>query len=371
MEQSKFFCHYPFVAMNVYRGRADPCCMFSPKNNITVKEYSTHPEIIEVKKSLFQGQAPHQCRRCVEQEQVSGTSFRLLGNSFHPERTKEVLEHGSDYNNIKHLSVILGNTCNLQCLPCGESSFIRWQELHDLGYDKRIPMTYKYDDFSDFLEINFETLTLTGGEPFYDKSCLRFLETLVELGRSRLIRLDINTNLTNITPEYLDYLECNFQEVLLKGSIDGIGAVNDYLRYPSQWHEIERTVDAILARPKIKFVVTTALSNLSLLRYYELFSWAIDRGIKDLFISQVNEDPLIYSNIPETLTAELGKKYHFLSLMPGLSDRAQYVIDACQKICQNPAYKKEVDLVQYLDLHDQRRGTDWREIWPKLAEIIS
>jgi sulfatase maturation enzyme AslB (radical SAM superfamily) len=347
---------------------ARPCCNFTSQP-ISLDDYESNPIIIDIKQKLFQGIQPKECTRCAETEKLSGKSFRTLANEFHPHYTQQILDNDDTYSLIQTVNVVGSNKCNLKCLPCYQGSYVRDKELFKLGLIENKPRVRKLENISKIINSNITHITLCSGEPFYDLDSWNLLQALAETGQSKQIRLDINTNLTNITNEKLDFLSCNFNSVLIKGSIDGVGSVNDYLRYPSQWHIIEKSVDLILSRPEISFVVTTALSNLSLLRYHELFAWCQSKKIYDCFITQVtNPKPLSCNNLPKKTKQNLNFLYQDLKKIPGLSDRSNYVLDMCQALCRHDSdYDFNIkELYAFLNLHDDYRITDWKTVFPEL-----
>jgi len=372
MSESNFFCHLPFISMDTDGQHARPCCAFRSQP-ILLDDYESNPIIIDVKQKLFRGITPKECMKCVETEKLSGKSFRTLANEFHPHYTQEVLDHDDTYSSLQTVNVVGSNICNLKCLPCYGSSYVRDKELFQLKLIKNLPQVKKLEHISKIIKSGIKHITLCAGEPFYDRDSWNLLQALTATGQSKQIRVDINTNLTHITDEKLDFLSHNFNSVWIKGSIDGIGAVNDYLRYPSQWHTIEKSVDLILSRPEISFLVTTALSNLSLLRYYELFAWCESKKIFNRFITQVTHPKLLScNNLPDTTKQNLKIIYQDLKSTSGLSDRTSYALEICQTLCQKNDINQNfnmIELSEYLDLHDNHRGTNWRTVFPELTDI--
>jgi sulfatase maturation enzyme AslB (radical SAM superfamily) len=368
--QQDFFCHLPFVSVLTNGITAAPCCKFQSKSPIPLDNYNTHPEIIEVRKLLFDGTAPAQCATCVLEEKQSGKSFRTLANDFHPDLSKEVKAHNAKYINLRFVDVVGSNICNLQCLPCESSSFKRSQELYELGFRPTIPIVQNIENIRKIADLPIESLTLCAGEPFYDKQTWNLLELVVQKTKSRRIRLDINTNLTGITVDRLQWLESNFDQIWIKGSIDGLGNTNDYLRYPSKWHVILESVDMILSRPQVNFVITTALSNLSLLTYPTFINHFLSKGVRDFFISQVTHPQVLNcSNLPEHLKTKVRSDLESLAARSDLTDRTRDAIDLCINLCLDDYAWTPKPLTEFLDAHDELRHSNWRQTWPQLAGL--
>ena len=266
------FCSLPFNAIHILNnGAAAPCCVFEPTKKVSINEYFSNPELLTVKESFIKGVFPPQCKNCEKSEKINNTSFRKLNSLFDSEE-QTIKSVGVSYNKIKHLSVMTSNVCNLKCLPCMGSSYIRMVELERLKIQPAGTVVnlneLTKDAIDEIIKLDsVETLTLAGGEPFVDKVAIEFIDKLINCGLSKNIRIDINTNLTMITLDSIEKLKNNFKQVYIKGSIDGVNEVNNYLRYPSKWQDI---VDAVKLIKSIKnnnldFVVTTAMSNLSLM----------------------------------------------------------------------------------------------------------
>jgi sulfatase maturation enzyme AslB (radical SAM superfamily) len=366
---SDFFCQLPFVAMDTDGKSAKPCCVWTGPY-MPLKGYETNPKLIEIKNKLFKGESPNECNTCVKQEMLTKKSFRILANEFHPTISEEILAHDASYSSIRNVQIVGSNVCNLQCLPCLDSSFKRSKELHDIGFINQMPKLRTISDIDLIANLDdIEQLTLCSGEPFYDKNSLRLLDLLVQNGKSRRLRLDINTNLTCITQDRMNYLVENFNRVLIKGSIDGIHEAHEYLRYPSSWQEIQESVEILMSMPDVEFVVTTALSNLSLLGYTDLMKHLLDMGVKYFFISNVASPAVLSSsNLPTQLKHEICQQLIDLKETTTLSDRAINSLDTCINICNNTHPWTPDPLINFLQKHDNFRKTNWRKIWPKLAE---
>jgi sulfatase maturation enzyme AslB (radical SAM superfamily) len=367
---TNFFCHLPFVAIQTNGQTAKPCCVWSGPD-MPLDGYDKNPQLLNAKKQLFKGEAPTECKKCVLEEANSGKSFRTLANQFHPHLSQEVLAETPSYSCIKQVNVVGSNVCNLMCLPCTNSSYKRSKELYDIGIHSQMPIHLNISNLEEIIKLeNLEQIVLCSGEPFYDKNSLRLLDLLIKTGQSRNLRLDINTNLTAVSRQQMDYLVENFNQVLIKGSIDGIYGIHEYLRYPSSWQEIHQAVDMLLSIPKIHFVILTALSNLSLLGYVDLVRYFLNLGVEDFFISSVtNPKALHNANLPRDLKHQTLKNLIELKNTAGITAQLINCIDACINICQNDHQWDSQLLADFMQRHDDVRGTNWRNTWPSLAEF--
>jgi sulfatase maturation enzyme AslB (radical SAM superfamily) len=370
------FCSLPFNSIHIdMTNRAMPCCVFRPKSKINLKDYQNSKELQEVKASFIQRKFPEQCKSCEVNEKLNNASFRMLNDLFDSDE-ENIRKIGVSYSNIKNVSIVTSNICNLKCMPCTMGcSYPRTEELKKLKIFPNIkPKSLIIIDETSIQEIDelikfesMEQLTFAGGEPFIDGVTFDIIDKLIDAGLSKNIRLDINTNLTKVTAEKIEKIKENFKDVFIKGSIDGVGEVNDYLRYPSRWADILDAIK-IIKGFDCEFVITTAMTNLSLIRYYELLEWSIDNGILDMFQSVVTNVPkLIPTNLPHEIKSNLLSRYLNLR-KENFSEKTLLVLESCISICQSTNDYNISKTIEFLKKHDDLRKTDYSKVWPELKK---
>jgi len=374
-----YFCSKPFASMQVHNEFAvAPCCIWiddKVNNKVeTFDTYFTSDQIKDVQQKLINNQPPHQCMSCYDQEKRSGHSLRTISEEFESlEQQIRSQAKSYPYFDIQDIQIVTSNICNLKCLPCGGPSYIRLVELQKMGM---LDYTPKMSSINlDAILRNLKSLTslnnisFIGGEPFADKITFKIIDQLIETGQSKNIRVDMNTNLTLCTRENLSKLRDNFKEVMIRGSIDGVGEINDYLRYPSVWNEIDQVVDLIYEL-EIPFIVTTALTNLSLLKYDQVIDWAKQKGIQDLFLSKVvTPKPQAFDQLPTKLKMQMREKFLKLRSQDH-TNRTHAAIDACIDICSKIDDEEPdmFNLINLLDKHDKFRNTNFQTLWPELND---
>lgn len=367
-----FFCSFPFTHIQIDQtGDVSPCCVWQSNKKETLDTYFASDQITQVQQQLINNQVPPQCQRCHSEETRSGHSFRTLNQSF--ENAESAIRsqiQNYPHFEIKSVQILTSNICNLMCLPCVGSSYIRDVELKKLNLINYTPKLSLFDSGKDLSSLkSLKHISFLGGEPFADKITFQLIDQLIASGQSKQLRIDLNTNLTLCTEENLLKLRDNFQEVFIKGSIDGVGEINEYLRYPSVWNDIEHAVDLII-KLEIPFVITTALSNLALLKYDQLVAWATQKGIDDLFISKVlNPSVLAFDLLPKKLKTQLHEKFVNLHNQDCHSNRTQTALDACIDICSKTDKIHDMSaLITWLEKHDQLRNTNFQKLWPELND---
>lgn len=375
-----FFCQLPWTSMMVeYTWQAKPCCKFQVAYDLST--YQQNPELISVKKQLLQGQAPSQCNACVHDEATTGNSFRLLHNKFDSIETSIKEQNDPEALCLTNLAITTSTICNLKCLPCEGGSFVRDLELHKLGFKKNMPVKGLSENLNRLPEnyLLFDTvevITFTGGEPFYDNITFEFLENIVKnVKNHKKISIHINTNMTHITKEKLDFLVTNFKKITIKASIDGIGPVNDYLRYPSNWNTIAQHLELVKTYADITLLMTSTVTNLSLMRMYEVIKFCIENKYSLFFLPVSSPSVLQPNHLPSQIKHKLLTIYQELKTQYSgkIFDTTEWCIDTAINICSNEfeSVLTVKDTIAWCQRHDELRKTDLFQVFPELLEYQS
>ncbi len=272
--------------------------------------------LCRVRKNMLAGiETPEVCGRCIREEAAGLISRRILERakiSFgRAEAELQTRLDGSllDYRNSLHtFDLRFGNICNLRCLMCWPGASSAWyqewfetrhqgfkdgEESHRLVRDTngRIQLDsdfYNWPEKESFwrelqASIPFiRELHFSGGEPLLIKKHYALLRELVEQGRAAEIMLDYNSNITVLPDEALE-LWSKFKKVTIGASVDGFGKVNDYIRFPSKFQQIEsnlRKLDA--TSDNIQIWITTTVQALNILYFTDLLQWLIESGFRKI-----------------------------------------------------------------------------------------
>lgn len=268
----KYACRYPLKAVHIFPNTKDtPCCrfhqMYLKDNDVsTIQNYDNMFSSIRnnMLTSPIQG-----CEKCYEQDgrgidSMRAESYRLFDN---------------DNVALECIEISVGRLCNLACVSCGIDSSTTWEEDSYVWNDAPTPKeTEVHIPLNKDIYKDLKILKITGGEPFLHIKFLKFLKFLVDSDLAKNIELEIFTN-TTFYPTKLDVdnLLC-FKSVTLSCSIDGIGEVNEFLRYPSKWKATEEIFIKwkTLAEANKNFNINVACTVgwLNLLYVKELLHWA-------------------------------------------------------------------------------------------------
>jgi sulfatase maturation enzyme AslB (radical SAM superfamily) len=260
---------------------------------------------------------PPECVRCQQTEQVNNTSIRLNAIEFDLNQSKQ------DYLTV---GGVLDNVCNSACLTCNENLSTKIGSL--------ISKQYKIvDNTNRFWELPLDRvvhLDLNGGEPSSSKNYKQVLANLPPNVQS----VRVNTNCSAVIEE-LDAVIARGIKVTVTVSLDGIGAVHDYVRWPIKWDKFIKNLETYKAMNLHELNTWTTVSALNIGNFTTildfvkehnlLHSWAflsapdplnvkyknnLTEPYKDLFSEQVAIDV----NNQETLDQYLAKEHKLRNL---------------------------------------------------------
>ncbi|MBF0269142.1 MAG: twitch domain-containing radical SAM protein [Alphaproteobacteria bacterium] len=112
-------------------------------------------------------------------------------------------------------------------------------------------------------------LILQGGESLLNKETPEILDHLIVSGAAQNIHLQIVTNFTQLSDRTLELLS-RFKHVELWASVDGIGPVFEYIRYPAKWDVIDRNVARVKQTPNISLAFAVAVQAYNLLNFPDI-----------------------------------------------------------------------------------------------------
>lgn len=283
----KKVCVLPFIHLaTTTEGNARLCCKVSRHNPITdengkpynvnthsIKEIWESEYMRDVRMRLLKGEQIPQCSVCWKEEETFYTEWNDSKDSKLPSKRRKENQkwnHKPDTKiqqaykgemliepKIRYFDIRLSNLCNLKCRMCWpqfSSQIAKEQQQYantgqDTHYrDYNVPewdTERLWQGISDN-SLHIEEITFVGGEPTMHSEMYDLLEKLIATDVAKNIRLKLTTNLTNVQQRFLDMLP-HFASVIVNTSLDGIGAVNNYVRHPSKWDALEANLDKLLA----------------------------------------------------------------------------------------------------------------------------
>jgi MoaA/NifB/PqqE/SkfB family radical SAM enzyme len=287
ISQNQFFCAMPFHHLMVKtNGDYNVCCshMMPSQKRMNINSHSIevwrNSEYVKEVQEYMINNIPHPgCQKCWQRESEKLGSLR--------QRTS--LEYkilGIDIDNpvIKNCEIDLENTCNLTCLMCNENhSSAILAENKKLGINKieQVDVKWKqqgYDSLEKLVsEHDIKVLNVRGGEPMYNKKLLELLEKIPASKTNNMV-LHITTNATRYSEEWENVFK-KFSLVRVMFSIDAVGPLFEYIRFPAKWNEVCENIKKFRALPNVKPLVNCTVQNLNISALVDLVKWCQETNI--------------------------------------------------------------------------------------------
>ena len=380
---SKTFCILPWMHLATNAsGNLRVCCNSTPGQNFITKEdgtpYKLHKDNLQeawnsevyetIRKQMLNGERPEMCTRCFREEDAGVKSARQAWN----EKWKQEVEYTIDAPfDIKYVDLRLGNLCNLKCRMCNPYASNQWVKEWALVEDALEPSEYErlskmsWPEHEKTWENLFsiadtvDEIYLTGGEPTIIQEQHRLLDYFIDKGTAYKIKLKYNTNLTNV-PKHLIDKWTKFQRVQLNCSIDAVGELDRYIRYPSNWNKIQENFDIVRKLENVYIEIHCTVQMYNILRLHELLDWAEPYGHK-IYLNILNHPEylnirVLNSDLKQTVKNTLNNYTHI--------PKVQGVIDYMMSEDWNSLYLK---FKEYTDKLDLSRNEKLEKIIPELV----
>ena len=224
-------------------------------------------------------------------------------------------------------------------------------------------------------------LYFTGGEPTLIKENWDLIDHLKKNGHSKNIHLIFNLNCTQVPNKLIDTFE-TFSTVTLSLSVDGYNTVQEYMRYPSKWPEIEKNILKILKNrtKNTQFHFSPVVQVYNILDLTKLLRW-IDQlkvnygNINNSIIICTTPKFLDIAILPNNIKKEAllrikkyensytGKDYFLLENLNAIKNVLKK--EENQEIERN--LKK---FYKYTQLLDKKRGNSFKRTFPELNQLF-
>lgn len=377
----------------------------------TIEQVFNSHHMRRTRLQMLDGEIPSSCQKCFLEEEKGIVSKRQWETEVWKRRldidsiVDQTEPDGSVPAVIPYFDLRLGNVCNLKCVMCSphdSSSWIKeWKAQYpkytnedlkkDQGWNENFDYTwYKKGVFIESMKDqakHIKELYFAGGEPLMIPEHFNILQFMVDEGYAKDCAIRYNSNGLKVSDQLLE-LWSNFKEVTFNFSVDAYGEKNDYIRYPSKWADIENNLKKLDdADINMTLNLASAVQLLNVGYLDELAEWKMSQNFKKLnMFSQggIINTHLVYFpsylNV-RVLTKDLKNfaKERILKFV----DRQKFNTDwnnhpaGKRRLLGLIEYMEQEDwshkipaLVNYLEVTDQRRGTNFRDTFPELGEIL-
>jgi len=381
-------------------------------------QFHNLPEKIKARQLMLEGTWPgHGCESCKNVEDVGGMSDRLyqLDQLQDPEHVPPELFDDPTAVNVTPtiVEVYFNNTCNMSCIYCGPFFSSRWEDennkygsphkIVDDKYSHTISQKNPHyekmsQEFWNYLKKDnnakkIRRFHVLGGEPLLLKELDQVIAFWAQYGHPDLI-ITIVSNLNIPHERFKKYIK-KFEllaknnkiwRLQITGSLDGWGPEQEYVRYGLDLELWQKNFEYLLNKSWIYPAINTVVSALTIRTLPKLMKnideWNIGQNdIVDEWRSFSNK--ILYScnasytyDSPFIFSGDIFDSFfqEAINLMPTDTFLQQghkqtmtgIAIQSCA--CVSDPLKIN-QLKDYLDLLDQRRGTNWRNTFPWLEQI--
>jgi sulfatase maturation enzyme AslB (radical SAM superfamily) len=358
-KKKPIFCSHLYTSLSFdQKGQVRVCCnnYEIPKIddrpiNVNDKDFSMKKVFnsdlhLRIRTNLMNGVRDASCLRCWQTEENGAESYRTIWNNslasgyykdlmldtqsekgyimYKNDSTKVPMQHIDDPY-VTFLEFSVGNRCNLICRMCNVDNSHLWEEeSRTLFPEVKIPTRKVSVDekflSDEFFKENFthiKQVNFLGGEPLLVKEHQRFLEQCVKFGIAENIVLFYTTNLTaNLLKDGLKELWKEFRHIYIGMSIDGVDKVNEYIRFPSKWKDVNKSIDMISewkSEMSMDLQIQATMQTLNLTDWHNIIDWTYslgDKGFWKVPFSNWVSYPNYYDcrNIPKDIKEESIKK---------------------------------------------------------------
>jgi molybdenum cofactor biosynthesis enzyme MoaA len=304
----KHYCAMPFNHVSVgNNGDYEICCMHQVPtqhrqniNHASPDEWLQNSYLDEVKSAFAQDQPHPGCHSCWQQEATGAQSLRQVkANEY------KIIGAKPQQSKVLNIEAAVGNLCNLSCVMCNEyNSSAILAENRQLGIaivDQRDFSWSEsaFENLQRILDYKPRVIHLRGGEPMYNKRILELIENFPSDKLNNTL-LHLTTNATMWTPQWQQALS-KFRAVRMMLSVDAVGDLGEYIRYPSKFDQVESNIKQIIGCKNINPVIHTTVQNLNIMYLGKVIQWAKNLNIHLMFDLLVRPDYFEITNLPPVL----------------------------------------------------------------------
>ena len=267
-----------------------------------------------VRLDMLNGNKPASCMGCYKEEEQgivskriweTGTWYKDEGIDI-PDLIKQTEEDGTVPEQLQYLDLRLGHTCNIKCVMCSPHDSSTWVQDWKLLYPQlenpevKQQMGWEKKEFNNkwhekdtfwgelYKQIpNLKQVYFAGGEPLMIKEHKMFIKEIIRQGYQSSILLRYNSNGLLVDNELID-LWSKFRKVKFAVSVDAIEQRDDYIRYPTKFDEVSRTLHLLDSTPdNIHVSMATAVQIFNIKHLPDFIKWKVNQNFKKMNVGLV------------------------------------------------------------------------------------
>ena len=430
LDPKKTYCRYAWRHQYIHMSGSFRLCCITKDNLLNDKghRFNVNHDSLEkvwrsnrmneVRRKMMTGEPLQECTRCYEHEARGFKSFRdQEGREEYIALTKP---DGSVDSMPSTMELHYGNMCNLKCKMCGQNySNQIGKELLEIGktdkdflswvykqsgnvniWTNNLSVEYKWfknnktkNKLMKYVSDHIQRLTVIGGEPTIIPEFYELLDYCYKQNTLKDKTIILTTNLTNVNPKMTSWLP-KLKSWVVFGSIDGLNARQEYIRYPSSFNKVVENLNFYTKLLKEhgngKITFSPAIQLLNIDQLDDMIKWFINFADGD-FVGQNGKNVFDISWLcqvwyPTICNYDIApidyKNYVADKLSKSIDDFKQYnqITHFYKNQIENlrldplPKDKKkdyQSSFIRYNDTQDKHRGkTTWRQLLPRLEKAL-
>ena len=375
------FCIQPFINITTrIRGNHNVCCNIQTEDsniqNISASAFFNSAKVKKMRNNLLEGAILPSCIVCHKMEKNKQTSHRQAYNEYYHIKNNQTNEY---YKNIikslkvenlekpLYAEVHISNLCNLKCLTCNEHDSSMFHAENKILGISNAP-TVDYTKFvvntsnavEEIIHPKLLFLDIRGGETLMVPEVKKVLNNISD-DIAKNITLKIQTNGTILPDPTWTNIFKKFKNTKINVSIDAYSNDNTYVRYPSNWQKILKTIE-YFEKQNIKFIINTVVSNINILVLDKLLAWVTEKQYTNYLYTLIGPSFYQPTNLPKKLLKLAGDR---LSNLKNINTSTQQLINLCYNT-SNFNEKKWQKFCKEIHMRDKHRNNNILNTLPEL-----
>jgi MoaA/NifB/PqqE/SkfB family radical SAM enzyme len=339
------FCVLPWYSSEL-PGHS-PCCLLPIGTDIK-----------QLQSDLKTGVKSIACTKCWTVEAHGQKSRRQFENEFLDYKlNRDIISLRQDCVDSKHETLLYqlttSNLCNQACVSCNSNSSSKWAEIEKkMGLTPRTRKEINLENSN----INYGTakrISFLGGEPFFDPKTFEILQKLLDHNNPDCFITVVTNGSIPLDQQKINFLS-NFTDFNICISIDGIGSVFEYMRWPGQWSTLANNIEqyrAITSNLSISYTI----SSLNALYYDKTVQWFESNNLRYNHNIVTHPSWLSLTNAPVEIKKNLLEKKNFISDLLSINN---------SEISLNEYVKK-------IKSQDQAKKINYEDYLPEIFNIVN
>lgn len=356
---SSKFCPLPFAHINIKPNGKTSACW---RNGGSVGDYNTKSfteiwndkPLVDLRKSLMNGEQPSSCQSCWDMEK-SGTlstrerSIKDYEHIVTEDQARKYIDNIVPISNVQSIEVRVGNACNLMCRHCGPEYSSMWENAIRkdpvLKSDLKSLSTFDFNSPERSEDLSVERVTeikeiisggsiteimWSGGEPLFHNAHYEILESAQQFANQ--ISLSYSSNLNKLSfGKNRSVLELwkPFKKVNLRISFDADDKIYSYVRTGGNVKLVEDNIEKVRSLSNVVILGSVTASIFNMTRLLDIVKYMSSIGI--MFHASIVQYPpslnpkLLHPDLKAKITTEVqdflsNTGENIKSLWPGVID---------------------------------------------------